>query len=109
MFIITSKENSEIVAYGNRLDYMVNGYPRLIEENIAFPMEMVDVFEVATISNDIKPRKFCYSEELGFYENPNYEEPNEYGLPSEMYEEIISKGYEQAILDMLELEEESEE
>ena len=95
MFLITIKEDNSnrIRMMGKRLDYMANGYPRLIDENVAFPTEMVDVHEVESVPDEVIPEKYCYTEADGFYLNPNYVEPdptNIYNIPDETYHAIIN-------------------
>ena len=75
MVIITVKEDNRILNIGKELDYMDNGYPRIVEKNIAFPTEMVNVYELEEIPENIEPEKYCYTTEKGFYENESYEEP----------------------------------
>ena len=94
MFIITVKEDNSnrIMMMGEHLDYMSNGYPRLIDENVAFPTEMVDVHEVESVPSEVMPEKYCYTESDGFYINPDYIEPdptNTYGIPDDVYHAII--------------------
>lgn len=71
-----------------------NGYPVLIEENTAFPPETVNIHQNVEVSDEIKsnPSKYCYTPEQGFYENPNYIEPdatNTYGVLDSVYHQII--------------------
>lgn len=92
MYIITEKQTNEVLRMGLKLDTMDNGYPRLVEENVAFPPEVVNVYEVETIPDNLEPYKYCYTEEKGFYPNPNWVEPdstNTYGIPDEVYHAII--------------------
>ena len=97
MIVITSKETNVYLMSGTHLDYMDNGYPRLIDENTAFPTEMVNVYENVTISEEVVPEKYCYTPEKGFYLNPNYVEPNKYGIPDETLESIQADYTEQLI------------
>lgn len=93
MYIITLKENNIIMMMGKALDYMSNGYPRLIDEDIAFPSGMVNVHEVLEVPTEVIPNKYCYTEADGFYINPNWVEPdstNTYGIPDETYHAIIN-------------------
>lgn len=93
MYIITLKENSIIMMMGEALDYMSNGYPRLVDEDIAFPIDMVNVHAVSEVSPEVIPEKYCYTEAKGFYINPNYIEPdptNTYDIPDETYHAIIN-------------------
>ena len=100
MIIITNKTDHVFMAFGKKLDYMSNGYPRLVDENIAFPTEMVDIYEDVTIPEGVEPNKYCYTPTDGFTVNPNYVEPNKYGLPNELLntiqadytEELIAEG-----------------
>lgn len=89
MFVIVEKNKNIIMNMGNKLDYMDNGYPRLIEENIAFPTEMVNVLEIETIPEEVVPARYCYTAEDGFYANPDWKEPNPYGVSDEQYNNII--------------------
>ena len=93
MFIITDKTEKAVIGFGARLDYMSNGYPRLMEEDIAYPTHMVDVFEIEALPVDFIIGKYCYTEAEGFYINPDWVEPdptNTYGIPDETYHAIIN-------------------
>lgn len=87
--------NEAVTKTGNsNLGVWSNGYPVLIEENIAFPTDSVNIYQNIAVSEEIKNNqyKYCYTEEQGFYENPNYVEPdptNTYGIPDETYHAII--------------------
>ena len=88
MIVITSKETNVYLMSGTRLDHMENGYPRLVNEDVAFPTEMVNVYENVTIPTGITPAKYCYTEKDGFTLNPNYQEPNKYNIPNSTLETI---------------------
>lgn len=93
MYLITTKDDNRIMMMGEVLDYMSNGYPRLVNENVAFPTDMVNVYEASEVPQEIKIEKYCYTEAKGFYINPNYVEPdptNTYGIPDETYHAIIN-------------------
>ena len=95
MYLITAKEDNSdrIIKIGIHLDYMSNGYPRLVDEDIAFPIDMVNVHEVSEVPTEVTPNKYCYTEADGFYINPNWVEPdatNTYGIPDETYHAIIN-------------------
>ena len=75
MYLLTGSENKEIIAFGEELDYMPNGYPRLVKENVAFVKEFVNVYEVPEIPENVEPGRYCYDEETGFYKNTDYREP----------------------------------
>ncbi|MEY8366099.1 hypothetical protein AALA22_10725 [Anaerovoracaceae bacterium 41-7] len=92
MYVITLKDSNELIMHGEKLDYMSNGYPILVNENTAFPNHMVDVHSIENMPEDIEDGKCCYTPEKGFYENPNWREPNKYGLADEQIAEI-EQGY----------------
>lgn len=94
MYIATIKEDNSnrLIMMGEALDYMSNGYPRFIKEDIAFPDWMVDIYEVSEVPSEVIPEKYCYTETDGFYINPNYIEPdatNTYGILDETYHQIL--------------------
>lgn len=99
MYVITS--NNCIVGIGEILDYIEeNGYPLLVNENVAFVSNAVTIYENVEVSEEIKNNwlKYCYTPEQGFYENPNYVEPdpsNTYGIPDELFNQIKSDYREQ--------------
>lgn len=91
MFIITNKEKSIVVDTGNEVTYWDNGYPVIVEKDVAFVKEDVNVFEVNELPEDFKQGNYCYTEEKGFYVNPDYVEPdstNTYGIPDEVLAKI---------------------
>jgi hypothetical protein len=88
MYVITNKEDNVYLMSGEKLDHMSNGYPRLVNENVAFPTEMVNVYENVTIPTDVVPCKYLYTAKNGFTTNPNYVEPNKYGIPDTQLKEI---------------------
>ena len=93
MYLITVKEDNRIIMVGEALDYMSNGYPRLVDEDIGFPIDMVNVYEVSEMPSEVIPEKYCYTESEGFYINPDYVEPdptNIYNIPDETYHAIIN-------------------
>ena len=88
MIIITDKQTHQIIEVGNEIQYMENGYPLLVDKQVYFSVEDVDVYESDSEPEDVSPSKYCYTEEAGFYLNPDYEEPNPYGIPDELVEQI---------------------
>lgn len=88
MYIITSKDDNRIFEIGREVDYLSNGYPRIVEKNLAFPIEMVNVYEVTEIPENVEREKYCYTEEKGFYENENYVEPIREVSNAELQEQI---------------------
>ena len=75
-YIITVKADNRILAMGRELDYMDNGYPRLIEEDVAFPTQLVNVYGPVEVPEEVEPETYCY-DGTDFTLNPNYEEPEE--------------------------------
>ena len=88
MFIITRKEDDEILMMGAELDYMENGYPRIVDYDVAFFPEYINVSEAGKVLEGVEVHKYCYTPEDGFYLNPNYREANQYGIPDELVERI---------------------
>ncbi|MDV3426735.1 MAG: hypothetical protein LIR50_06035 [Bacillota bacterium] len=72
MYVITNKEDNKLINMGEKLDYLENGYPRLINEKVAFPTGLVNVYEVGEIPEGVEAEKYCYTAEDGFYRNENY-------------------------------------
>lgn len=97
MFVITNVNSNEIFMMGDKLDYMENDYPRLVNENVAFPTEMVNVYEVNEVPSNVVAVKYCYTSEDGFYKNPHYVEP----VDRIIYSEAYQAGYDQAVLDLM--------
>lgn len=59
-YIITAKTDNLILMMGRRLDYMDNGYPRLIEENVAFPTEIVNVYGPTVVPEGVRADEWYY-------------------------------------------------
>ena len=95
MYIISNKIDNEILGLGKTLDYLDNGYPRLVEEDVAFVLDAVNVFEADSIPEGVEPVKYCYTEAEGFYINPNWKEPN----PDNTYEGVSDEVFEQILSD----------
>lgn len=77
---------NRIIAMGHRLDYQEgNGYPRLIDENVAFPVETVlvnglvpdpqNIPDPIEVPDEVMPEEYCYTVEKGFYKNSEYKPP----------------------------------
>lgn len=93
MYIITGKTDNAIKDIGNAIEYMVNGYPKVIDSNTIYPNHFINLFEISEVPQEIKIEKYCYTEADGFYINPNYVEPdptNTYGISDETYHAIIN-------------------
>ena len=90
--IITDKNTDILLGYDLELDYQSNGYPRLVNLDIAFVKDNVFVFEIDELPEYVVLGKYCYTEADGFYVDPNYVEPdptNIYNIPDETYHAII--------------------
>lgn len=75
MYIICQKYNDEVAGICRELDYMENGYPRDVHRNTAYVKETVQVYENVEVPEGVAERKYCYTPQKGFYENPAYREP----------------------------------
>ncbi len=77
-FVLTNN-NNEIIEISNT--YELDEEHRNINVDnhaIAYaPDEVINVFEVEEIPENVERAKYCYTEEKGFYENENYVEPEE--------------------------------
>ena len=95
MFIITGKNDSAIFGYGENLEYLENGYPTLVDYNIAWNPNDVIIQEVSSVPEQIEVGKYCYTGAEGFYINPNWVEPN----PDNTYEGVSDEVFEQILSD----------
>lgn len=99
MIVILTKNSKVVEFYTASISIAENEHYYIRERNLYLPQFLCEEpFEVV-IPEDIKPGKYCYTEEKGFYLNPDYDEPEV--LPTADY----MKGYDQAVLDLLETEE----
>ena len=98
MFIISAKDDNRIINMHTDLDYLSNGYPRLTNKNVAFTPEFFNTLQVEEIPTEIVPEEYCYTVEDGFYLNPDYKEPSPLDNPA------YAEGYQQALLDLMEVE-----
>ena len=76
-YIITNKDN-EIIHISDTIGYQENGNILVDNGSLAIakaPNEKMGVYEVEDVAEGICERKYCYTEEQGFYKNPNYREP----------------------------------
>lgn len=97
MYLITNKERmfedgtlhgNEVLMWDIEVDYLMNGYPRLVNKNTAFPREMVNVIVLDSIPDEVKEMKYCYTKKQGFYLNPDWSEQSKYGIPNDLLEQI---------------------
>lgn len=74
-YIITG-ENNIIIHISETIGYQENGNVLVDNNTLAIAKPLVkEVYEVENIEEGITENKYCYTEEEGFYENENYEEP----------------------------------
>lgn len=94
MMIVVNKEIPIVSAVGAFKEYWDNGYPILTDSNgndCAYPDILFDFFDIESIPEDYAPSKYCYTEEKGFYLNPDYVEPdptNTFGISDDVYHAI---------------------
>lgn len=88
MNIITDKKDNSVIFISNKiLEEDIYYYPQ--ENNfIYFKKEFTNNYILNEVPDYIELYKYCYTDENGFYENPNYEEPNKYGINNELLQQI---------------------
>jgi len=77
MYILTdkNKENENAIMHiSETLNTQEGtGYYLIKNDSIAIPSEFVKgTFEVQEVPANVEEQKYCYTEENGFYKNPNY-------------------------------------
>lgn len=87
MFIILSKNDHSVVAKCSEVDYLPNGYPIDVKQNISYVSDFFEVLEVESVPAEVELAKFCYTKEKGFYPNPNWVEPKPY--TQEQYDAVL--------------------
>lgn len=89
MYIVTSRKDNRILLSGKELGYQKNGYPVLVDKETSFPSDMVDIYEIDYIPEEVDYERYCYNSDDGFYINPNWVEiTNQYGISDEVYRQI---------------------
>lgn len=91
MHIITDTETARLIAVGTFKEYWDNGYPIITDKDgndCAYPSDFTTMHEVSSLPEGVIPDAYCYTSEEGFYKNPDYVEPNPYGLPDEILSQI---------------------
>lgn len=92
MIVVISKRNNEVLGMGSILDSWDNGYPVLKSDEsdigTAYVIEQVTVYENIDIPEKVETEKYCYTPEQGFYLNPDWQEPNKYGISDELLAQI---------------------
>lgn len=98
MILITNKEDNVLVAMAedsyqdeSNLGALDNGYPWIKSINTAYITGEVNTFQNVTVPEAVTEQKYCYTEEKGFYLNPDYMEPeagNTFGISDNVYRAI---------------------
>lgn len=71
---------------------------RLNDLNIV--VKTTNIKEIETVPDYVKPYKYCYTKEQGFYENPDWVEPTSYEeeikqtYRDELAQEVSKNGYD---------------
>lgn len=105
MFILTRKPNEEektenvILEIAQEVGKQENGNylldPLHDEDNngrVAIPEQFIEkVVEVEEIPEGVEPYKYCYSEEDGFYKNPDYKKYYSTEERLEMVEQMMNE------------------
>lgn len=81
---------------GAEIQYMENGFCKLVEQNALFPMSTCNIFEVESIPEDIDIRDYCYTEADGFYQVPEEPETPSYDIP----EEVVTKIKDECVVEI---------
>lgn len=104
MVLITDKLNNIILEFGD--DYSYNELEtHILVNNIYYELNYVNVFfDVKKIPEEVVKPLWCYRPEDGFYEYEDpqsliLEVPNPYGIPNELYNQIIDDYTEELIND----------
>ena len=76
MFIITKKKDNVVEGISETLHYISDtNYVRINNQNLVFNPNSCKIYEIEDVANYVEPEKYCYTEERGFYENPDWVEP----------------------------------
>lgn len=85
MDIIVEKNTNVVRGIGERADDKETYW--LINQT-RFSKKFFELYEKIDFQENVATMKFCYTPEQGFYENPNWEEPdtsNTFGIPEDVY------------------------
>ena len=103
--IITYKNSDVIMCIGDKLGKQaVTGYTEVTlnmdgnESKVAYAFD-VNAYDNVEIDKGVMTEVYCYTPDKGFYKNPDYIEPNKYGLPDELVQQI----QDDTIADLIEL------
>lgn len=87
MYIAVSRDKNVFVGRSERIEKWENGYPVFPDLNRAYIPERFFIYETG-IPAGVTEYKYCYTPIDGFYENPNYTEPNRYGISDSLLRKI---------------------
>ena len=90
MYIITSKQDKRITDFSETIEYETNGNIILDNGTQIGCFREVEVHKVEEIPEEVCTEKYCYTEEKGFYVNPNYIEPVDERAEMEALKEQIT-------------------
>lgn len=74
MYLITNKNN--VLIYIANLAVQNNKSIFISDEKLYITEPGVNLYEQKKIPKDITPYKYCYSDKVGFYKNPDYKVSN---------------------------------
>lgn len=77
MWVITNKEDNAIFGFSNLIEQYDSGYSKINDLGFIIKESDWGVYSVQEIPEGVVSGKYCYTSALGFYENPNWIEPEE--------------------------------
>ena len=102
MIIITLRENNAILESSEKVDTLSNGYYYLEKINTAYQPDMVFIYEVSEIPDDVPlDSRYCYTLEKGFYENPLWYDPVNQKVVTELLNQVTD--LQMALCDVYEM------
>lgn len=91
MIVVTMKDSNEIIAITKTISSTVDeGYTRIDDCRFIVKASGYNFHEVEDVPNGILAYKYCYTIEKGFYENPDWVEP-EIEDPYQNYREQLAQ------------------
>lgn len=97
MIIITV--DSKIIGMGDEINRTLDDGTIFLSENLGYRVIGQNLYEIDSVPEEVEADKYCYTPEAGFYPNPEWEEPNKYGVPDETVQAIK----DDTIMDLIEL------
>ena len=91
MIVVTMKDSNEIIAITKTISSTADeGYTRIDDCRFIVKASGYNFHEVEDVPNGISAYKYCYTIEKGFYENPDWVEP-EIEDPYQNYREQLAQ------------------